>query len=85
MLFLICIFLFFSGVRLVYLPPYSPDLNPIKECFSFIKAYIRRTGSIFRDIVEGGDPTEPFLYLYNALELVPVSHCHGWFRDSGYV
>jgi transposase len=73
------------GIRLVYLPPYSPDLNPIEECFSFVKAYIRRSGNVFRDIVEGGDPTEPFLYLYNALELVPLSHCQRWFHDSGYV
>ncbi|KAF8804713.1 hypothetical protein BYT27DRAFT_7004670, partial [Phlegmacium glaucopus] len=70
---------------LVYLLPYSPDLNPIEECFSFVKAYIHRSGSVFRDIVEGGDATEPFLYLYNALELVPPSHCQGWFHNSGYV
>ena len=58
-----------SGIRLVYLPPYSPDLNPIKECFSFVKAYIWRSGNAFRDIVEGGDPIDPFLYLYNVLDL----------------
>jgi len=31
-----------SGIKLVYLPPYSPDLNHIEECFSFVSAYIRR-------------------------------------------
>ena len=30
-----------SGMRLLYLPPYSPDFNPIKEAFSCIKAWIR--------------------------------------------
>jgi transposase len=31
-----------AGVKLLYLPPYSPDLNPIEEFFSELKAYIRR-------------------------------------------
>ena len=30
-----------SGMRLLYLPPYSPDFNPIEEAFSCIKAWIR--------------------------------------------
>jgi transposase len=30
------------GVKLVYLPPYSPDLNSIEEFFSEFKAFIRR-------------------------------------------
>ena len=31
-----------AGVILVYLPPYSPDLNPIEELFAELKAFIRR-------------------------------------------
>jgi hypothetical protein len=31
-----------AGVKLVYLPPYSPDLNPIEEYFAELKAFIRR-------------------------------------------
>ena len=30
------------GVKLIYLPAYSPDLNPIKEFFGELKAFIRR-------------------------------------------
>jgi transposase len=30
-----------AGASLVYLPPYSPDLNPIKMAFSKFKAYMR--------------------------------------------
>jgi transposase len=33
---------FNKGVKLVYLPPYSPDLNPIEEFFAELKAFIRR-------------------------------------------
>jgi hypothetical protein len=46
-----------AGVKLIYLPPYSPDLNPIEEFFSELKAFIRRgfqthTGHSFRDFLE---------------------------------
>jgi transposase len=30
------------GVKLVYLPPYSPDLNPIEEFFAELKAFIKK-------------------------------------------
>lgn len=32
-----------AGCRLVYLPPYSPDLNPIERAFSKIENHVRRT------------------------------------------
>lgn len=75
----------FSGIRLVYLPPYSLDLNPIEECFSFVKHYIGCHGHQFWDIVELGDNIEPFLFLYNVLDQVTAEACHGWFHDSGYI
>lgn len=28
------------GMRITYLPPYSPDFNPIEEAFSAVKAWI---------------------------------------------
>ena len=31
--------LLLAGARLIYLPPYLPDLNPIEKTFSFIKAW----------------------------------------------
>jgi transposase len=31
-----------AGVKLLYLPPYSPDLNPIKEFFAELKIFIKR-------------------------------------------
>jgi hypothetical protein len=73
------------GVKLVYLPPYSPDFNPIEECFSFIKHYVRRHGVQFRDIVEYGDEAAPFGFLYGALDEVTAEASKGWFRHSGYM
>lgn len=36
-----------TGVKLVYLPPYSPDLNPIKEFFAELKAFIKLNWQVY--------------------------------------
>ena len=74
-----------SGIKLIYLPPYPPDYNPIEECFSYIKAYIRRHGYLFWDIVESGDKAAPFYFLYGALDKVTAAASCGWFHNSGYI
>jgi transposase len=38
-----------AGVKLVYLPPYSPDLNPIEEFFAELKAFIKKQRHEFED------------------------------------
>jgi len=43
-----------AGVKLVYLPPYSPDLNPIEEFFAELKAFIKRNWKVFEDNPEQG-------------------------------
>jgi transposase len=37
------------GCELLYLPAYSPDLNPIEEAFAKLKALLRRTGARTRE------------------------------------
>jgi transposase len=37
------------GCELLYLPPYSPDLNPIEEAFSKVKALLRGAGARSRE------------------------------------
>lgn len=43
-----------AGVKLVYLPPYSPDLNPIEEFFAELKAFIRRNWQSYDENPEQG-------------------------------
>ena len=74
-----------SGIKLIYLTPYLPDLNPIEECFSWVKHYIRRQGGEFRNIVETGNEDEPYLFLYDILDQVSVEASWGWFAHSGYL
>ncbi|MDR6151824.1 transposase [Sphingomonas sp. SORGH_AS742] len=33
-----------AGTPLMFLPPYSPDLNPIEKAFSRLKAILRKAG-----------------------------------------
>jgi len=41
-----------AGVILVYLPPYSPDLNPIEEFFAKLKAFIRHNWKMHQSSYE---------------------------------
>ena len=44
------------GCTLLYLPPYSPDLNPIEEAFAKLKALLRRAGVRTREaLIEAMD------------------------------
>lgn len=68
----------------MYLPPYSPDLNPIEESFSFVKAYIQRHGARFRADVASKQGERPLMFLYEALDQITPRHARGWMKDCGY-
>lgn len=65
-----------AGADIRYLPPYSPDLNPIEMMWSKVKeslrAYAARTQE---DLVEG---------IARALRTVTASDAQGWFTSCGY-
>lgn len=64
------------GCELLYLPPYSPDLNPIEEAFAKIKALLRRVGARTREaLIEA---------LGQALDEVTASDALGFFEHRGY-
>ena len=65
-----------TGARLVYLPPYSPDLNPIEQMWSKIKNYLRRASA--RDIKKFKISIN---FAYNSIE---SSDLKNWFRHCGY-
>jgi transposase len=65
-----------QGCELLFLPPYSPDLNPIEEAFAKVKALLRRAGARTREtLVEA---------MGRALEAVTVRDTHGFFEHCGY-
>jgi DDE superfamily endonuclease len=44
-----------AGVILAFLPPYSPDFNPIEEMFHVIKCWLRKNQQIAMDFPDFGD------------------------------
>jgi transposase len=65
-----------AGCELLYLPPYSPDLNPIEEAFSKIKGLLRKAGARSREAL-----TEA---LGRALEAITSQDARGFFEHCGY-
>ena len=64
------------GASLRYLPPYSPDLNPIEQAFAKLKALLRKAAE---RTVDG---------LWSAigrlLELFPPAECANYLANAGY-
>jgi transposase len=71
-----------AGVILMYLPPYSPDLNPIEEFFAELKAFIRRNWRVHQSSHEGFES-----FLEWCVEVVGEreSSAKGHFRHSGVI
>jgi transposase len=65
-----------AGADVWFLPRYSPDLNPIEEMWSKIKAWLRKTGARVRDALIDAIGT--------ALRQVTQNDAKGWFNHCGY-
>jgi transposase len=64
------------GADLVFLPSYSPEMNPIEEAFSKIKQLVRKAGARVREeLVET---------IGRALAAVTIEDAAGWFAHAGY-
>jgi transposase len=66
-----------SGARLVFLPPYSPDMNPIERCWSKIKTALRAAKARTREALEAA--------IRQAIATVSESDARAWFKHCGYV
>ena len=65
------------GCQVLFLPAYSPDLTPIEEAFSKLKAWLRRLGARTREALEQA--------IAEALTQITVQDAHGWFWHCGYL
>jgi hypothetical protein len=72
-----------SGARILYLPAYSPDLNPIELAFSKIKAWLRLHRDHINREFELGDAMVYDIF-WEAVHSVSVEHAKGWFKHCGY-
>jgi transposase len=70
-----------AGVMLVYLPPYSPDLNPIEEFFAELKAFIKGSWHNYKENPQQGFDT----FLEWCIDVVGRNKqsARGHFRHAG--
>ena len=68
-----------AGIVVLFLPPYSPDLNPIEEAFSYIKGYLRKHDELIQSL------PSPLDIIKMAFDSISGEHCQAWISDSGYL
>ena len=65
-----------AGAELLYLPPYSPDVNPIEMAFSKLKAFLKKTAARTRDAL--------WQAIGTAIDLFTPHECQNYFSAAGY-
>ena len=65
-----------AGASLLYLPPYSPDLNPIEQLFAKLKALLRKAAARTRDAL--------WATIGRLLEACPPVECTNYLSHCGY-
>ena len=65
-----------AGARLLYLPPYSPDFNPIEQAFAKLKALLRKAAARTLDALQPA--------IAAALDAFAPDECANYFTASGY-
>ena len=65
-----------AGAAMLFLPPYSPDLNPIELCWSKLKSTLKDFGARTRDGLDRA--------IKRAMDLVGADDAAAWFKHCGY-
>lgn len=69
-----------SGCLLIFLPPYSPDFNPIEESFSCLKKWFRRH---WRDLRHSQFPEQDLREA--CFRAINAENARGWYMHIGYL
>lgn len=65
-----------AGAEVLFLPPYSPDFNPIEKMWSKVKEWLRSAKARTEDTLEAS--------IAEGLSRVTASDARGWFGSCGY-
>jgi transposase len=65
-----------TGAALLYLPPYSPDFNPIEQCWAKIKEFLRAAKTRAVELLETA--------VSAAISTVTPQNAIAWFQHCGY-
>lgn len=64
------------GASILWLPPYSPDFNPIELMWSKVKTYLRKVGAATIERLN--------IAIKEALETITLTDIRNWFKHDGY-
>ena len=67
-----------AGTLQLFLPPYSPDLNPIEEALSYVKSYLKRHAELLQSLPNLS------VVLQHAFTTITSEQCKSWINHSGY-
>ncbi|XP_065908769.1 uncharacterized protein [Dysidea avara] len=67
-----------SGIFVIFLPPYSPDLNPIELTFSYVKQYLQEHEAIIQAANNISD------VITSAFDNITINQCTNWIHSCGY-
>lgn len=65
-----------AGASLLYLPPYSPDLNPIEQVFAKLKALLRKAAARTKEAL--------WTTIAELLDHFSVEECQNYLSNCGY-
>ena len=65
-----------AGILLIFLPPYSPDFNPIEMAFGYVKDYLKQ-----HDDIAAAFPN-PTSLVKSAFDNIPIEQCKAWITHS---
>ena len=65
-----------AGAKLFYLPPYSPDLNPIEQAFSKLKTLLRKENARTTERVKK--------CIAKLIQQIQPAECLNYFQEAGY-
>jgi transposase len=65
-----------AGADVLFLPPYSPDLNPIEKAWAKLKDFVRRLPTLTREAFD--------VAIVSAMDAVSFDDIRGWTRHAGY-
>ena len=65
-----------AGIIVIYLPPYSPDLNPIESAFSYVKLYLKQHDDVI-DIFPNITPL-----VKSGFDSISTEICQSWIKQS---
>jgi transposase len=73
------------GMLVEFLPPYSPDFNPIELAFSAMKYHLQCNGDYVRFAMTEMDNDAIYQVLEEALYEISPQDCYKWYKHCGYV